>query len=70
MGRVKIEMEFEVRSSPNILFNHIGTASGLEEWFADKVNVKGKNSYSFFWDGKEEAAELVKKTPKLYTKTC
>jgi uncharacterized protein YndB with AHSA1/START domain len=68
MGRVKIEMEFEVRSSPTILFNHIATASGLEEWFADKVNVNGKNSYSFFWDGKEEAAELVKKTPKTLVK--
>lgn len=68
MGRIKIEMEFEVRSSPAILFNHIGTASGLEEWFADKVNVKGKNSYSFYWDGKEEKAELIKKVPRTLVK--
>mgnify|MGYP000327255360 CR=1 FL=1 len=68
MGRIKIEMEFEVRSSPNILYNHIATASGLEEWFADKVNVKGKDKYVFIWDGKEEASELLKKVPKSLVK--
>ena len=48
MDRVKLEMEFVVRSSPNILFNYISTPSGLVEWFADDVNIKGKN-YTFIW---------------------
>ena len=34
------------------------TASGLTEWFADDVNVKGKR-FTFFWDGSEQAAEMV-----------
>ena len=60
MNRVKLELEFVVKSSPNILFNYISTPSGLVEWFADDVNVKGKN-YTFFWDGDENVAELLKK---------
>ncbi|HQV00603.1 MAG TPA: START-like domain-containing protein, partial [Bacteroidia bacterium] len=36
----KFQMEFEMRSSPKILYNYISTASGLSEWFADDVRVK------------------------------
>ncbi|MBO6517652.1 MAG: SRPBCC domain-containing protein [Bacteroidia bacterium] len=60
MNRVKLELEFVVKSSPNILFNYISTPSGLVEWFADDVNVKGKE-YTFFWDGEENVATLLKK---------
>jgi len=60
MDRVKLELEFVVKSSPNILYNYISTPSGLVEWFADDVNVKGKN-YTFFWDGEENVAELLRK---------
>ena len=65
MNRVKLELEFVVKSSPNILFNYISTPSGLVEWFADDVNVKGKN-YTFFWDGDENVAELLKKVNGKY----
>lgn len=58
--RKKITMEFEIKSSPNILFNYISSPSGLSEWFADDVNVKNK-TYSFFWDGEENSAEIIKK---------
>lgn len=53
-------MEFLVSSSPNILFNYISTPSGLLEWFADNVNVKGK-IYKFIWEGEETPAELIRK---------
>ena len=58
--RKKINMEFEIKSSPNILFNYISSPSGLSEWFADDVNVKNK-TYTFFWDGEEISAEIIKK---------
>lgn len=51
-------MEFEVKSSTSVLFNMISTPSGLSEWFADDVNIKG-DIYSFFWDGSEEKAKLI-----------
>jgi uncharacterized protein YndB with AHSA1/START domain len=58
--REKLVMEFLVRSSPTILFNYISTPSGLLEWFADDVNVKGK-IYTFFWEGDGVPAELLRK---------
>ena len=54
------QLEFPMRSSLRILFSQISTPSGLSEWFADNVNIKGKN-YTFFWDGDEQEAELVSK---------
>ena len=54
------QIEFPIRSSLKILFNQISTPSGLSEWFADYVNLNGKN-YTFFWDGDEQEAELLTK---------
>ncbi|MBI1305955.1 MAG: SRPBCC domain-containing protein [Bacteroidetes bacterium] len=67
MNRVKLEMEFMIKSSPNILFNYISTPSGLLEWFADDVNVKGKR-YTFIWEGDEMNAELIKKVNGKYVR--
>ena len=54
------QIEYPIRSSLRILFNQISTPSGLSEWFADNVNLNGKN-YTFFWDGDEQEAELLSK---------
>jgi uncharacterized protein YndB with AHSA1/START domain len=56
----KFQLEFEMKSSPKILFNYISTASGLAEWFADDVRVKD-NIYSFIWEGTETKAKLTHK---------
>ena len=56
--KVKYEMEFEVKSSTNVLYNMMSTPSGLSEWFADDVNIKD-DVFSFFWDGSEEQAKLL-----------
>ncbi|MEX1002723.1 MAG: START-like domain-containing protein [Crocinitomicaceae bacterium] len=56
--KMKYEMEFEVNSSPAVLYNMISTPSGLSEWFADNVNIKGE-TFTFFWNGTEEEAQLV-----------
>ena len=53
-------MEFEVKSSPTILYTYLTTPSGLAEWYADNVNVKGK-IFTFFWDGDERASEMSSK---------
>jgi len=58
--KVKFEMEIEVNSSTTVLFNMISTPSGLSEWFADDVNIKG-DVFSFFWDGATEDAKLLSK---------
>ena len=63
----KFQIEFPIRSSLRILFNQISTPSGLSEWFADNVNLNGKN-YKFFWDGDEQEAELLNKKNNLSVK--
>jgi hypothetical protein len=52
-------LEYFVGSSPDILFEFISTAAGLEKWFAEKVNVKD-NVFTFSWENDEEKlARLV-----------
>jgi len=58
--KVKFEIEFVVQASPSLLYNYMATPSGMSEWFADNVNLKG-DYYSFIWDGSEEKAELLTK---------
>lgn len=58
--KVLYTLEFPVRCSPQILFEFLATAAGLQEWFADEVNIRG-DSLSFFWNGSEERAEIKEK---------
>lgn len=58
--KVKYEMEFVIRASPNLLYQYMATPSGMSEWFADNVNSRGE-LYTFIWDGTEEQAKLVNK---------
>lgn len=57
-NKVKINLEYIVNCSPKVLYNRLSTASGLTEWFADDVRVRGKR-YTFIWDGSEQAAEMT-----------
>lgn len=54
----KFTLEFELKSSPKILFNYLSNASALEEWFADKVIIRD-GDYVFSWDGSEQRAHIV-----------
>jgi uncharacterized protein YndB with AHSA1/START domain len=60
MDKVKFELEIPIHASPHMLYQYISSPSNLQEWFADKVNSRGKE-YSFVWDGEEEKAELITK---------
>jgi len=50
-----------------LLYQYISTPSGLSEWFADDVNSRSE-LYSFFWDGVEEQARLLKKKTDEFVK--
>ena len=54
--KVKYELEFQLNSSPQLLYQYISTPSGLSEWFADNVNSRGE-FFTFIWDGSEEKAD-------------
>jgi len=67
MDREKYELEFIVNTSTTILYKCLATPSGLSEWFADNVNIKG-DEYTFFWDGSEETATLIKSKKGEYVR--
>jgi len=58
MDKVKFEIEFPIHASPSMLYQYFSTPSGLEEWFADKVNSRGK-VITFFWDDSQEQASII-----------
>lgn len=58
--KIKYELEFQITSSPQLLYQYISTPSGLSEWFADNVNSRGE-FFTFIWDDSEEKARLSSK---------
>lgn len=63
MKKEKVELEYVLKTTtPNILWNMVGTPFGLSEWFADDVNVKD-DKYIFIWEGYEEVANLLNVKP-------
>ncbi len=56
--KIKVNFEYIVNCSPKVLYNRLSTASGLAEWFADDVKVRGK-VYTFVWEGSEQQAEMT-----------
>lgn len=63
--KIKIELEYDMNTSPGVIYNRLATPGGLSEWFADDVNLK-KDVYFFIWEGQEQAARVLnKKTNKV-----
>ncbi|PQJ19682.1 START-like domain-containing protein [Tenacibaculum sp. SG-28] len=58
MSKVKFELEFPIHASPSMLYQYLATPAGLEEWFADRVNSRGK-LITFEWDDSEEEAKII-----------
>lgn len=56
--KIRIQLEYVINCSPKVLYNRLSTASGLTEWFAENVKVKGKK-YTFIWEGSEQTAEMT-----------
>jgi len=60
-------LEFPVRCSPSILFEFLATPSGLQEWFADKVDEKD-GIFSFVWNGSADKASVLEKEQDKFIK--
>jgi len=58
--KVKIELEYIMRTSIKILYGALSTPSGLSGWFCDDVNIRG-SQYTFVWSDGEQLAELISK---------
>ncbi len=57
--KIQFEKEIPIRTSVGILYDMLTTPSGLSDWFCEDVNIDG-DVFSFFWDGVEEKAELLR----------
>lgn len=52
-------IEYEMNSSPDVLFEFISTPGGLEKWFADRVYIIESN-FVFNWeDGEKRLAKQI-----------
>ena len=58
-------LEYPVRCSPAILYEFLSTPTGMQEWFADKVDERD-NIFSFSWNGSVEKAEVVEQEEDKY----
>ncbi|MBE9585965.1 hypothetical protein IM792_16040 [Mucilaginibacter sp. JRF] len=54
----KFNLEYEIKSSPRILYTFLSEPNGLSQWFADDVNVRDQ-VYTFTWDDEQHRAKLV-----------
>ena len=54
----KFNLEYEIKSSPRILYNFLSESNGLNQWFADKVTFRDQ-IYTFTWDDEEQKAKLL-----------
>ncbi len=54
----KFNIEYEIKSSPRILYTFLSEPNGLTQWFADDVAVKDQ-IYTFTWDGEQQNAKLL-----------
>ncbi|GAB3921870.1 START-like domain-containing protein [Larkinella terrae] len=59
MENYKFIAEYELRASPKVLFPYISTASGLSQWFAQKVNMRPDHQFDFYWDNESHLARQV-----------
>ncbi len=58
MKRIKVDMEFIFRASPNLLYQFITTPACLVRWYCDEVEIN-EDLFSFEWNGNIEDAEMV-----------
>jgi hypothetical protein len=59
MGQQHFEFEYEIKASPKVLYPYISSASGLQQWFAEKVTVKNAELFQFYWDNETHVGNLV-----------
>jgi len=59
MEKQKYQLEFDMKGTPvPLLWSYISSASGLKEWFADAVEIDGKQ-YTFYWNKQPQSATVL-----------
>ena len=58
-SKYKYIAEYEIHASVKMIYPYLSTASGLAEWFAEKVNTLKDKTLDIVWDGQSHPAKLV-----------
>lgn len=61
MAKYKYHTEYEINASPRMLFNYLSTASGLQDWLAEKVNILPDKKLDIYWEGESHKATITAK---------
>jgi hypothetical protein len=56
--KIKFQLEYEIKSSPKILFSFLIEPNALSQWFADEVTIR-ENIYTFTWHDDQRRAKLI-----------
>lgn len=54
----KFCVEYEIKSSPRILYSFLSEPNGLSQWFADDVSFRDQ-IFTFTWDDEQQKAKLT-----------
>jgi uncharacterized protein YndB with AHSA1/START domain len=63
----KFTLEFQLKTTPKLLFTLISTPEGLSRWFADQVVVVD-DVFHFKWQDSEQTARLVQSKDNNFVK--
>jgi uncharacterized protein YndB with AHSA1/START domain len=58
MNKYKFVREFAINASAKMIYPYLSSASGLEQWFCDKVEITEDKLYNFIWDNQPHYAEM------------
>lgn len=59
MSKFEYHAEYEIRASVKMIYPYISSPQGLEEWFADKVEVLEDKFLNIHWDNEQHFAKIV-----------
>lgn len=68
MGKYKYAREYEINASLKMLWPYLSTASGLQDWFADRVTTIGDKMVDFVWDNENHPAKIISKRTNSHIK--
>ncbi|WP_375559646.1 START-like domain-containing protein [Bernardetia sp. OM2101] len=59
MSKFEYNAEYEIRAAVKMIYPFIASPQGLEEWFADRVEVLNDKFLNIHWDNEQHMAKIV-----------
>ncbi len=59
MSKFEYNAEYEIRAAVKMVYPYIASPQGLEEWFADRVEVVSEKFINIHWDNEQHMAKIV-----------